>query len=228
MALGIASPSARGDDFNRLVGPSLFEIPRGRGANGTGRLGQRAIESLPEVLRGERSALIIATTDQGNLAKLLVSPGLRRQATTGNRPALVPVLSLDRFETIDRGDRVARKARGRDVALFDGFEFDLDTGQVVPAGFGGDIRWSSGGASGPELVAIGANRLFPIDEPPKLSGSDPGHPSTGPAVLPTDFNGRYTLVSNGQMSGALELTVGEDGTVAGRFRSDRNGSMYPV
>ena len=42
-----------------------------------------------------------------------------------------------------------------------------------------------------------------------------------------DFNGRYTLVSNGQTSGSLELVVAADGAVSGRFRSDRNGSVYP-
>jgi hypothetical protein len=183
---------------------------------------------MPEVVRGERSALIIATTEQGNLAKLLVSTGLRRSAPTGKGARMVPVISVDRFETIDRGDRVARKARGRDVALFDRFEFDLDTGQVVPPGFGGDIAFSSASEGGPGLIAIGENRLYAIDEPLTVPGSGPGRPSTGPAVMPTDFNGRYTLVSNGQMSGALELAVAADGTVSGRFRSDRNGSMYPV
>ena len=109
-------------------------------AHGTAHLSVRTIESLPEVVRGERAALVIATTDQGNLAKLLVSPGLRRQAAAGDKAAMVPVINLERFETIDSGDRVSWKARGRDVLLFDGFEFDLDTGQVVPPGFGGDIR----------------------------------------------------------------------------------------
>ena len=58
--------------------------------------------------------------------------------------------------------------------------------------------------------------------------SAPGRPSAGPAVVPDDFNGRYTLVSNGQTSGSLELVVAADGAVSGRFRSDRNGSVYPV
>jgi hypothetical protein len=137
-------------------------------------------------------------------------------------------MSLDRFEAIDASDRVSRKARGRDVVLFDGFEFDLDSGQVVPAGFGGDIAYSSRGADGPELVAVGQNSLYPIDKPLQIPGPEPGHASAGPAVIPTDFNGRYTLLSNGQMSGTLEISVAADGAVTGAFRSDRNGSVYPV
>lgn len=222
------APAVRGDDFSRLIGPPLFEMPRSPGAGGTGQLSLRTIESLPEVVRGERSALILATTDQGNLAKLLVSPGLRKRTTTAEKSELVPVLSLDRFETIDRGDRVARKARGHDVLLFDRFEFDLDTGQVVPPGFGGDIAFSAIGQSERGLTAIGANKLYPIDRPLVVPGLEPGRPSAGPGVLPTDFNGRYFLVSNGQMSGALEIAVGADGEVTGKFRSDRNGGLYPV
>lgn len=222
-------PPTRADDFSRLIGPSLFDIPGRPDAKGLARLSLRAIEALPEVVHGERSALILVTTDEGNLAKLLVSPALRLGATGGSTKGdRVPVLSLDRFETIDRGDRVARKARGRDVVLFDGFAFDLDTGQVVPPGFGGDITFAANGNEGADIRAIGESRLYPIDRPVKLPGTEPGRPSSGRTVLPTDFNGRYTLISNGQLSGALELSIAADGTVSGRFRSDRNGGLYPV
>lgn len=223
-----APGSARGDEFARLIGVTLFEIPTGPGVSATAHLGLRAIESLPEVLRGERSALILATTDQGNLAKLLVSVGLRRQVSSGDQAKMATVLSLDRFETIDRGDRATRTAHGRDVLLFDGFEFDLDSGQVVPAGFGGDLAFSTQGERGPELVALGKNRLYAIDKPLKLPGVEAGRPSAGTAVVPADFNGRYTLVSNGQLSGSLELSVAQDASVTGRFRSDRNGAIYPL
>jgi hypothetical protein len=226
--LGGAAPRARGDEFGRIIGPSLFEIPQKAREGGASRLSVRTIESLPEVVRGERSALIVVQTDEGNLAKLLVSQGLRKLSGVGDRRRLVPVISLDRFETIDAGDRVSRKARGHDVVLFDGFEFDLDTGQVVPPGFGGDLAYSSRGASGPELVALRRNRLYPIDRPLTVPGPAPGQPSAGAAVLPSDFDGRYTLVSNGQISGALVIAVAADGAVTGTFRSDRNGSVYPV
>lgn len=221
-------PSSRADEFSRIVGPPLFEVPRTFEARKARRLSLRAIEALPEVLRGERSALIVATTDQGHLAKLLVTQGLRKPASAGPAPKMAPVLVVERYETIDAGDRVSRKARGRDILLFDRFEFDLDTGQVVPPGYGGDVAFSTEGRDGPGLAALGGNALYPIDKPFSVPGAEPGRPSEGRVVLPTDFNGRYTLISNGQMSGALELSVAADGAVSGRFRSDRNGSMYPV
>lgn len=216
------------DEFDRIVGPPLFAIPQAKPDRGTKQLSLRTIESLPEVVRGERSAFIVATTDQGNLAKLLVSPGLRKMAVPGKEPASILVLNLDRYEAIDAGDRVSRKARGRDVVLFAGFEIDLDSGQVVPPGFGGDIAFVNDGADGPRLTAIGSNMLYPMEKPLTLPASSPGRPSPGPAVLASDFNGRFYLSANGQTSGALELTVSAEGIVAGRFRSDRNGAIYPV
>jgi biopolymer transport protein ExbD len=159
---------------------------------------------------------------------VLAAPGLRRQAGAGRKGELAAVLQLERFETIDAGDRIARKARGRDVLLFDGFEFDLDTGQVVPPGFGGDVAYTFKGEHGPELTALGASKLFAIDRPIILPTATPGRPSPGPGVVPTDFNGRYSLVANGQTSGALEIAVDAGGQVTGRFRTDRTGAEYPV
>ncbi len=224
----LAGRPAIADEFGRIVGPPLFNIPTRSATAGTARLSIRSIEAMPEVVRGERAAFIVVATEDGNLAKLLVAPGLRRQPGAGRKGELAPVLQIERFETIDGGDRVARKARGRDVLLFDGFEFDLDTGQVVPPGFGGDVGYSLKGNDGPELTALGKGRLFPIERPIVLPAAGPGQPSPGLAVVPADFNGRYTLVANGQTSGALELSVDGGGDISGRFRSDRNGSVYPV
>ena len=219
---------AQGDEFGRLVGLSLFDVPRRADARGQAKLSVRALEALPEVLRGERAALVIATTDQGNMAKLLLSAGMRQRQDGGGKNDLIPVMIVDRFETIDGGDRMSFKARGRDLILFEGFQVDLDTGQVVPDGFGGDIRLSVGGADGPELTAIGSNKLYTFDRPLPVAPTSPGRPSSGRTVLATDFNGRYHLMANGQISGDLELSVAEDATVSGRFRSDRNGAAYPV
>ena len=108
---------------------------------------------------------------------------------------------VDRFETIDAGDRMSFKARGRDMILFEGFQLDLDSGQVVPEGFGGDIRLSAGGTGGPELQALGTNKVYTFEKPLPVAPASPGRPSSGRAVLPTDFNGRYSLMANGQISG---------------------------
>ncbi len=228
MGLLVVPTPGRADEFGRLLGPPLFDIPQQPNAHGQSQLSVRALEALPEVLRGERAALVIVTTDEGNMAKLLLSAGLRKRIGDGGKEVLTPVLIVDRFETIDAGDRISWKARGRDTILFEGFEFDLDSGQVVPVGFGGDIRLSHGGADGPELSALGANKLYTFEKPLPVAPTSPGRPSSGRAVLPTDFSGRYSLMANGQMSGTLDLSVNPDGMVSGQFRSDRNGAVYPV
>ena len=55
-----------------------------------------------------------------------------------------------------------------------------------------------------------------------------GRPSAGRAILPGDFSGRFDLVADGQWSGRLELAVDALGAVTGFFRSDKNGTSYPV
>ena len=136
--IGLAAAS-RGDEFGRLEGPLFFDLIGRPDAHAHPSLTVRELEALPVVLRDERTAFVIVKTDQGNLAKMLVSPGLRKLKPSEKDGPLVPVLILERFETIDAGDRRSFKARGKELMLFDGFQFDLDAGQVVPEGLGGDI-----------------------------------------------------------------------------------------
>jgi hypothetical protein len=219
---------ARGDDFGRLDGAAFFELPRRADARSHTSISIRDLEGLPTVLQGERAALLVARTDEGNLAKMLVSSGLRKLRPSEKDSALVPVLLLERYETIDAGDRRSFKARGKDVMLFDGFQFDLDAGQVVPAGSGGDIEFSSRAPDGPRLLAVGQNRLYTLEKPVQPPSPAPGRPSSGRVVQPADFGGRYQLLANGRWSGTLELAIDAQGAVSGRFRSDSNGSVYPV
>jgi hypothetical protein len=225
--VGMAAFS-RGDDFGRLESALFFDLIKATDAHIHARLTFRELESLPAVLRDERNALVIAKTDQGHLAKMLVSPGFRKLKLSEKDGQLVPVLILERFETIDAGDRRSFKARGKEVMLFDGFQYDLDTGQVVPDGLGGDIVFLANAPDGPRLAALNELRLYTLDKALPASLSVPGKPSAGREVQPGDFAGRYNLVANGQWSGTLVLAIDPAGTVTGHFRSDRNGSAYPV
>jgi len=140
----------------------------------------------------------------------------------------VPVLILERFETVDAGDRKSFKARGKGVTLFEGFQFDLDSGQVVPDRAGGDIIFAALGAKEPRLSALGSSRLYTLLQPLPPSSTVAGRPSSGRAILPGDFSGRFDLLADGQWSGSLDLAVDADGAVSGSFRSDKNGTAYPV
>jgi hypothetical protein len=218
----------RGDEFGRLDGPSFFDSTNGPGVRAHSSLSFRELDALPTILRDERSAFVIVRTDQGNLAKILVTAGLRKHKPSQKDGPLAPVLLLERFETISAGDRRSLASKGKDVMLFDGFQFDLDAGQVVPEGFGGDIVFSARAPDEPRLAAVGESLLYTLEKRPVVLESATVKPSAGRGVVPGDFAGRYSLTANGQWSGTLELDVDGTGVVSGRFRSDRNGSSYPV
>jgi hypothetical protein len=223
----LANP-ALGDDFNRIAGPFLVELMARADAHSHVNLTTAQLEALPEVLPRARSAFLIIKTDEGNLAKLLVSTGLRKQSSNAKSAPIVPVLVLERFETLEANKYSSFKARGKEVVLFGGFSYDLDSGQVVPDGMGGDIVLKSTGENGPQLNGLGETRIYTFDRsvaPPPVAR---GRPSAGKAVEPNDFTGSYSLIANGQWSGNLEIHVKEGGEVSGRFRSDLNGAVYPV
>jgi biopolymer transport protein ExbD len=224
--LGGVETVALGDEFDRLEGSVFFEIPGRSDVRKAKGLSFAEIEGLPAALRGERSALVIVKTDQGNLGKILISCGLRRQNPSGDRDSTAPVLILDRYATLDSRDRKSFKARGRDVSLFEGFWFDLDTGQVVPEGFGGDIHFAGQGKDGPRLSPAGSSGLFTLTKPVALPARN--RPASGRIIEPSDFAGHYYLVADGQWTGKLELAIAQDATVSGTFRSDRVGTAYPV
>jgi hypothetical protein len=217
-----------GDDFDRLEGKLLFDLPSRPDIRTHTALSFGELDQLPPVLRGERDALVIVRTDQGNMAKVLISHGLRRKNPSDDLDSAVPVLIVERFATLDAGDRKSFKARGRDVTIFAGFSFDLDTGQVVPEGFGGDIQLAGKGQEASRLSATGPGRFYTLEKPWPAPAPAPGQPSSGRAVLPADFSGRYYLIANGQWSGKLELAVDAAGAVSGTFRSDRVGTAYPI
>jgi biopolymer transport protein ExbD len=220
--------AAHGDDFTRIAGPFLPELTRRSDAHGHASLTTSQLEALPEVLPRVRSALLIIKTDEGNLAKLLVAPGLRKPMAGATTSAPLPVLVLERLETLEANKYLSFKARGKEIVLFGEFQYDLDSGQVVPEGMGGDIVFTSAGGNGPRLLALGDARIYTFDRsvlPPAVAR---GQPSSGRVVEAGDFSGAYYLIANGQWSGNLEIDVKEGGEVAGRFRSDQRGSVYPV
>ena len=141
---------------------------------------------------------------------------------------MVPVLVVERFEVYDGANPASRLARGREILLFPGFQIDLDTGQIVPEGMGGDLIFTARGLDDGTIGPRGTARLASLTSLPTLPGGLPGAPSPGKAVLPGDFAGRFRLIANGQWSGLLELAIDPAAAVSGTFVSDASGTVYPV
>jgi hypothetical protein len=225
LTLALAS-GARADDFERLEGRVLADLPGGDLAREHQALSMEQIGTLPRVFRDARTSVLIAKTGEGNPARLLVSPGYRKPASGEGEP--VPILVLERFDTFEAGPATTRLAKGRDLMLFPGFLLDLDTGQVVPEDQGGDLRLAKDEKGNITLEALGTAKLYTLARSPLADSAEPGRPSRGRNVLPTDFAGRYRLVANGQWTGTLELSADDQGVLQGRYRSDETGSSYRV
>ncbi len=109
------SPS-RGDEFDGLGSEIVGSLLRDAKTPRHRAIGFRELEALPAVLHDSRAALLLVRTDQGNWAKMLVAPGLRKGPAS--KTALVAVLMIERFEAFDASKPGSRLARGRDLMLF--------------------------------------------------------------------------------------------------------------
>jgi hypothetical protein len=216
----------QGDEFERISGNILAALFREPGLHIRPALGFRELEALPSVLHDSRGALLLVKTDLGNLARLQVSPGFRRGPKNQGPP--VPVLHVERFEVFDGGHPGSRLARGKGLTLFPGFQLDLDSGQVVPEGFGGDLLFTARGQEDGTVGTLGTARMATLVKPPGLPPPAPGLPSEGKIARPGDFAGRFHLVANGQWSGLLELAVDPSGEVSGTFSSEAGGAPHAV
>lgn len=226
MTLGGLAASARADEFDAIDGRALRQAVAAPGVAPVRALTVGEIAARPALLRDTRSALILARTGQGNPARLLVVPELRKPAGGAGEP--LPVVVLERVATHDAGDPGTRLARARDLVLYDGFRVDLDTGHIVPEGQGDDLVFRAGGEGGPRLEAVGEASLVVPDRAP-VPDRPPGPALTpGRVVKPTDFAGRFRLFANGQWSGTLDLRVDAAGAATGQFASDLHGTNYPV
>jgi biopolymer transport protein ExbD len=217
---------ATADEFDRLGEADLSRSVIQKHAHKQDGLGFRELAGLPAVLRDARSSLLIVVTDQGNVARLIASPGFRK--VSGDPNTLTPTLVVDRFETRDPANRAAPVAHGKEAWLFDGFGYDLDAGQVVPIDMGADIRFVAAGPDDGRLSPVGKAELFVVESLPPAPKASADRPSEGRVVRPADYNGTYRLAANGVWSGLLDLKVDPEGVVSGKYQSDSGGAAHPV
>lgn len=169
------------------------------------------------------SPCLVAKTDEGSYAKLLVSWGLKKGKNT-EKP--MPVLLIERY-VVYRGDRLdLTSATGKDVMLFPGFTFNLDIGQVVPEGQGGDIIFTIDGelipADNAKLVVLNGSQLPPMEKGSRRN------PQDHEGVVGEDFTGTWKLNADGRWLGELDLKVTDGGKATGSFISDESKNSYEV
>jgi hypothetical protein len=219
----LVASTAFADQFEAIEGKGLVAALKGPDAKAVDRLTLPELGILPDLLKDARGALLAVKTGRGNVARLLVTPALRKPDDGAGPP--LPGFVLERFDTFDAADLSARMAGGRGMMLFPGFQVDLDSGQVVPEGQGGDLVYVAKGEAA--LAPVAGATLYILAKAPAPDPTKPPQPTPGRAVVPADFAGRYRLFANGQWSGTLDLKV-EGTEVMGQFRSDVHGSSYPV
>jgi hypothetical protein len=220
----LAAPALRGDALDNYTNRVLAKVP---GAPGVQKLRQATPALLAEhagVLPGTTGALLAVRTNEGRWAALLAQPA--RQKLPGGRS--VPILLLERFVTYKEGQERTVLARGRNVRLFGGFEFNLDMGQVVPASVGGDLRFAAGPGTA-RLEPVGKAELYLLTRPlPEAAPKKSDRPAAGAAFEPRFFNGSYKLYDDGRRSGTLRLKVAANGDVSGAYYSGKDGRRYDV
>jgi biopolymer transport protein ExbD len=236
LALACSGNPSSAAEFDRLGGEVIASLLRDPKTRAHQALAFRDLEALPPILGDTRASLLLARTDQGNLARLLVAPAFRKRPTPGDgaaeprksRGELVPILLVERFDVFDGGHPSSRVSQGQDLMLFPGFQLDLDSGQVVPEGMGGDLQFSAVDSEDGRLSPLGPARLATLEKRPPLPSPTALQTTDAKPVGPADLAGRFRLVADGRWTRLLQLSVDASGAVTGRFRSDSSGSDYPV
>jgi hypothetical protein len=212
---------ARGDEFDRYTGSVLVKVPASEGVTELDQIPFNQLLQTKSILGRDTGCFFVVRTDQGNWAKLVVSPSYRK-----HEDGEVPLVHVQRYQCMRPGSENGKLSAGKDVYVFDTFQFDLDIGQIVPPGGGGDIVFERAGSAG-VVRPVGRAKLYLLSKPLVDSAPSGAGPSAGPVVA-EDFAGKFHLFANGKWSGQLTLRVSNSGELNGSYVSEQTGADYPV
>ena len=216
VATVLISSTAWADSFDRINTAAIQEAFEAREPL-SGVMMNDAAKAKP--LPKTDGRVLAVRTGDGNWAKVLVSWQFRKAE---GKP--LPVLLIDRFATFSKAGNDVSLAADKQVMLFAGFAYDLDIGQVVPEGLGGDIQFTSAG----EVKPVNGAELQLLDGSKFADPKAGSRPADHDGVLPADYSGEWTLNADGRWSGTLTLSVTEAGEATGEFLSDETKSLYKV
>jgi hypothetical protein len=221
----LAAPHGlRGDAFDEYTNVVLAKVPTAPGVISPRQLTASLMAEHGGVVPGTTGALIVVRTNEGRLSKLLVQPA-RQQLPD---KSTVPIVLIDRFATYQQGEERTVAIGGNNVRLFDGFQFSLDLGQVVPPSVGGDLRLVGAGGK-ISVEPVGKAVLYLVTRPLlEASRKRTEKVPIGSKFEPRYFDGVYKLFDDGRRSGMLHLKVLPQGDVQGSYYSDKDGQKYEV
>jgi hypothetical protein len=215
--------AARADQFDRLTNADLHNLLRNTEHGAVPAVTAKQLTPRSGQGAGTQGSLLVVQTRDGRLAKLDVQFGMQKLG--GQR---VPMVLIDRFVTFKPGDERTVVAKGNNLQLFVGVQFNADLGQVVPPNIGGDVELVGGpDPTTLKLQAIAPAKLHVITQ---LPAAAPGAKfEIGEQFEPRFFTGTYKLFDDGRRSGSLILEADEAaGTVSGSYYSDKDGRKYEV
>src|SRR5579884_1856718 len=203
LTLAVLPPALRAADaFDHYTNPILRKVPSAAGVREVKQLTPAVITDNLGVLPGSQGAFLVVMTNDGRRGKLLIQAA--RQKIGMDKPP-VPILLIERFVTYKEGTEETVQASGQNVALYPGFRFSLDLGQVVPAEVPADLHFTAEGGKA-VTEAVGNAKLYLVTKPlPEAAPKKTAKVVIGATFEPRYFNGTYRLHDDGRRSGKLVL-----------------------
>lgn len=231
LCVSLVPSLVRADAFDNYTNAILEKVPTAAEAKEIKQLTPDMILENNKVFPDGTSAMIVVLTNEGRMSKVLVQAARKR--LNDENKTLVSICLIERFATFKVNTERAVQVAGGNVFLFDGFQFSLDLGQVVPASLTPDVRFVANekdDKSEIHLEPAGRAKMWLLTKPlpeatPKKTG---GKFVIGDVFEPKYFTGKFKLYDDGRRSGVLDLAVDEDGDVTGHYFSDKDGERYKV
>jgi hypothetical protein len=219
VSLHFVGSSIQADVFDRHTSDYLRKVADD--SDGLTEISLTDLHKLQPLSKTETTPVAVFKTSEGNWTKAAVTWAFRR-----TDDGLLPILTIERFVTYRNDFSDVAKAAGDNIMLFEGFAYDFDIGQVVPAEQGGDIKFTGNKS----IETLNGTKLWGLDGsqlPDEKDGEAPD-PTDHAGVLPTDFGGIWKVSIDGRWSGTMRLKIDKGRMLAGTFISDDTKSTYEV
>jgi len=229
LTLAVGSSSVRGDGFDLYTNAILEKVPKAAGVKEIKQLTPEMIFDNNSVLPEIASAFVIVQTNEGRFAKLLVQAA--KKQLSDEQKTQINIVLIERFVTYRPGTERTEVVKGGNVILFDGFQFSLDMGQVVPSTLNPDLRFIAKEDKKAEvyLEPVGRAKMFLLTKAiPEATPKKTAKFVLGETFESKYFNGKFQVFDDGRRSGTLQLEVDDEGEVAGFWYSDKQGERYRV